>query len=35
MPVTGAEGEMLDVEAEIDREPLALGPGIILALGDG
>ena len=34
MPLARAEGEMLDVEAEIDREPLAARPGIILALGD-
>jgi hypothetical protein len=31
MPLAGAEGEMLDVEAEIDRQPLAARPGIVLA----
>ena len=34
MAVARAEGEMLDVEAEIDREPLAVRPGVVLALGD-
>ena len=32
--LTCAESEMLDVQPEIDREPLAARPGIILALGD-
>src|SRR4029077_2369201 len=34
MTVARTEGEMLDVEAEIDRQTLALWPGVILALGD-
>src|SRR5262249_40664295 len=34
MPVTGAAREMLDVEPEIHREPLAAWPGIVCPLGD-
>jgi len=34
MPVAGAEREMLDVEAEVDGEPLAAGPRIVRPLGD-
>src|SRR5262249_49814594 len=34
MAVSGAEGEMLDVEAELDREPLAVPPGIVRPFDD-
>src|SRR6185503_13203377 len=34
MALARTVGEMLDVEAEIDREPLAARPGVVLALGD-
>src|SRR6185437_14173074 len=34
VPLAGAEREMLDVEAEIDREPLAVRPRIIRAVDD-
>src|SRR5215468_10608712 len=34
VPIARAEGEMLDVEAEIDRQPLAAGPGIVRPLDD-
>jgi hypothetical protein len=35
MAIASAESEMLDVEAEIDRQPLALRPGIVLTFDDG
>ena len=34
MALACAEGEMLDVEAEIDRESLAARPGVVRAFGD-
>jgi hypothetical protein len=34
MTFARAEGKMFDVEAEIDRQPLSVWPGVVRAVND-